>query len=469
MAKKSTCLWGLLLLISGCAHEASHKNSDILQAEATLQPISEKKFLLKYYFSEPVRAIRFENDWNAFREATWHLKTPQASWFKSKDNVEIVKFSVPSRELEILIDVYNGETKNYFDPFLVFEKDGYALHLGHFKTFLVDSVAADEWKVGGPSSKKIIYRFSVVPGFFRTAVHEGKEHSLPLELSAFLNRDDIDAYVYFGSLKPTQAGAAALLADRSLPSWVYKLILKQVKIALDLYTKLFHHQPQMTPNLILNWNRNGYREGILGTTYDGNGTRTMFFTLMNKKAEPTDRALELKLLKLVYHELGHFWNINKEGDSLKIGWMIEGGNEAVMWRSMRMAKVVSTREFQAARAEHYQKCKEKYHSGMALSNLGKRDDYSVAYACGFLVGELTERLLSDRDLIHFWRELFEIKRKRGDKYSIDEYFDLLEEKSDEKAEVRALRKWIENPAEKPGEELDRLLGNTKHRKTVGSR
>ncbi len=375
--------------------------------------------------------------------------------------MEAVTFKNPSRELEIYVDLYNGETKNYFDPFIVFEDDGLAIHIGHFKTFLVDPTVTKSLKVGTPSSKKIVYRFSVEPGFFKTAVHEGVERSLPIDPSEFLNQEDIDAYVYFGNLRPTLVGTASVLMDRRLPQWVQNLILSQMKVALHLYTQIFQYQPEVKPNVILNWNLNGYREGILGTTYEGIGARTMFFTLMNKKAEPTDRTLELKLLKLVYHELGHFWNINKEGDSLKSGWMIEGGNEAVTWRAMRITKVVSAKEFEATYEDYYQKCKTKYRTGMILSSPGKRDDYSIAYSCGFLVGEVTERLLSDHDLIGFWRMLLDQKRKRGDKYTIDEYFELLAKKSRDLDGVLSLRKWIEQPQQIPAKELDRLLARTK--------
>lgn len=397
--------------------------------------------------------FRFYQDHNAYRAKTWTPLDSDVRWVSSSDKVEVALFERPKVHVEFYVKAFVGPLAAAFDPYLKFSNDGVAVQLGQFNVEPLLTSDYQNLKKGIYSNLKIKFKATVTGEIEnrKVIVVEGQERTLPLDVSDVFSGGH-DAYIYFGSGRLGVIHGSTALVDRAMPRWLKRQIQSDIGAAIQFYEKVLGPRPPLKINFLITWEPDADlsiipKANIGGSVMEGPGVRTIDLVVMKKHIRQNDKELVRSLQVVIFHELAHFWNRTETNDFRPVGWMVEGGADAITYRALRDLRRISRVEYDQILKDKIKYCRENYKVPIVLADLKPNDDYYLAYTCGLFVSVLTEGQWKDGDYFSFLRALFAAKDRQGGKYTLEDYFGLLKEKGRHGHQIESLRKWIEAPGE----------------------
>jgi hypothetical protein len=427
----------------------SYPSSKDFEVQVELKARSPRQFDLTYVFSRPLKSFQFEQDWNAYRARTWKPLTPGAHWTQGPANAERIEFDQPSTQVTFQISPYTGRMQAYYDPFLEFSNGSMGVHLKQF---------AVKPQLERPLNTN--YRMIITGSKLgqKYVVIDGQRLKLPVEVSSLLNNSGQDAYLFFGDGHVRREGSLELLMDEGLPQWLSSSIRRELVAANAHYAQHLGGRPRAKAYFMINWVKSSPTLGVGGSVLENTEARTVVLTVRGPRLDAEDPQFTRRVRSTIFHELAHFWNISDDEDFRPNGWIIEGGAEAITYRSLRDLNLITPLDYDATIKKFIQDCADQYKAPMVLSRLKAEESYQPAYTCGFVASLITEKLLTKpADFYEFQRALFEQRDRQKGRYGIKDYFEVLARMTRDQARAAILREWIEAPPEDRKTLMESLL------------
>ena len=438
-----------------------NNNKDVpVQVEVELN--QDNSILLTYTFSEPVIAFKFLRDYSKYRGEYWKPLDADIEVASNEHGLEVVKsktgklFSTASfRVLQLkelldtdytpMIPFSNGEVLIYPEQFAIIN----LVNLNSFQTWkpLEESQFPDSQKIM-ISSKK-----------FKQGIFDGEQHSLPYDVTHLVKKKTDGPYIYLGNQSPSSSSKYTTIVDPNIPKWVRSSISQEFPRAMTLLENKFSFAPPKVPNLFvtqLSFELDR-KPRIRGDASSGPKTKAIALMLRGDGWNKPNADRKEDLHRLIVHEPIHIWNSPNITDFATIAWMYEGGAEALRVRTEYELKIRTSEEYQFNHTRYAKRCIDNYIPPLTLDTMKVTPKYDVVYACGFMIGLVTEQILKDKDYFKFWAELLRRARLKQMKYGKEDYFTLLSETSSRKEVITKIRSFIESPQTDRRQELIELL------------
>lgn len=286
------------------------------------------------------------------------------------------------RNVRLSFRPYPDDIESGYDPALVFSDGSVALYTTAFK--LVPARSTAEVAAAPIDDSKL----PQVGRVTNVRFHDGGRPLMARgEQSDEVVVDDLDAYVLFGTLKPTIGPAMTTVLDPGLPRWLSDYLEGQLPKVLATYQQKFGPAPVGKPLLMVSWAGTDKEDGVSlsGSVLTG----TVVMTIGGKQTLSPNERLRQYVSWFVSHEAAHFWL----GQAVEYGnseesWITEGGADLLAFRATAAADPlfdIATR-LGEARAE----CLPFLKKG-GIAGAKNRGDFRAYYACGALIALVAER------------------------------------------------------------------------------
>lgn len=456
----------LLLFLASCSIlQKKYRypaNTKDVQVRVDIELHKDNSILLTYSFSEPLIGFKFLRDYSKYRDEYWKPQDPEIGVVSNEHGLEVIKsktgklFStaafrvLPLKKLldtdyTPMIPFSNGEVLIYPQQFAIIP----LLNLDDFESWK----PLEELKL--PDSQRIVISSTQ----FKQGIFDGEHQDLPYDVTYLLKEKTDGPYVFIGNQSPSSRSKYMTILDPNVPEWVRPFISREFPRAMTFLEKKFSYTPPKLPNLFvthLNFEADR-KPRIRGDASSGPKTKAIALMLRGDGWDKmtTDRREDLH--RLLVHEPIHIWNSPNITDFAPIAWIYEGGAEALRVRTELELKMRSTKEYEDNHNLYAQRCIDKYIPPLTLDTMKVIPTYNLVYACGFMIGLVTEQILEDKDYFKFWSELLRRARLKDMKYGKEDYFELLNESSSRKDVITKIRDFIERPQEDRRKELVELL------------
>lgn len=289
--------------------------------------------------------------------------------------------TLPPR-IRLAFTPYKLDVEAGYDPAINFSDGSVALYADGFKVVPVASVAAaraadrDEDKLPSiAEATRTIFKDRAGP-----VLSQGRR-------VARATMDRGEAYVLFGSLRPSIGPAVTTIFDPALPAWISAYLNREMPAILADYRARLGPSPVGQPTLMVSWAGptkgvvslgGSVLPGLVVMALEGEG-----LAAFNQKAAHHARWF-------IAHEAAHFWlgqAIAYDGPAES--WITEGGADLLAFRATAAAdKSFDVRQRLAdARAE----CLPFLEKGGIAGAYRRQNDFRAYYACGAIIALAAEQ------------------------------------------------------------------------------
>ncbi len=418
--------------------------------------------LLTYLFSEPLIGFKFLRDYTKYRGEYWKPLESDIEIVSNDHGLEVIKsktgklFSAVSIKVSPLKELLDVD----YSPMIPFSNGEVLIYPQQFAVIpLLNFDSFESWKpledFNLPDSQRIV----ISSKQFKQGIFDGEKHDLPYDVTYLLKVKTDGPYVYLGNQSPSSRSKFSTIIDPNVPEWVKSVISKEFPQAMTLLEKKFSFAPPKIPNLFVTHLKfePDRKPRIRGDASKGPNTKPIALMLRGDGWDKIDVDRKEDLHRLIVHEPIHIWNSPNVTNFAPIAWMYEGGAEALRVRTEFEIKIRTAKEYEDNHNSYAQKCVDKYVPPLTLDTMKVIPTYNLVYACGFMIGLVTEQILKDKDYFKFWNELLRRARLKEMKYGKEDYFALLNESSSRKDVIAKIRDFIERPKEDRRKELVELL------------
>lgn len=379
-----------------------------------------------YELTEPASELRFER--TPFRTGVFEVLTEGFTIVREGDTDIVRASGAPAQHIVVRFPEHTKELEKEYDFFQKFSDGSVAIYTGHL--LVRTSKDAD-----------LIRNFHFVPPRGQHVVAGGKVANGPTE---WIDREGEGAYIYIGSIAPTETAGLVSIIDPGLPSWLRDDTHKALPRLFDFYTERLGASPLERPLILFN----SVDRGASGYSYKGGTLPGQIQLTVDGAAwkERSDDAL-LQLLHFLAHESAHLWNGRVIlYDGTEDSWMHEGSADAMAERALRELGYADRDAYLGAQAEALNICRSGLGS-FPLRDAAKRNAFQLYYACGNALSLYTERAVASRDLFAFWKSLIARVRTSGrTKYDASDYYATMSAAGASAEDVAALQHFVSGTA-----------------------
>lgn len=459
----------LLVFAAACAttsqtpqNISSQITTTDLPTEVKIELLPNSQILVRYLFAEPIIGFKFFSDYTKYRAEFWQSLDPNIEIISNAHGLEIVKsknsslFSEVSFKVPAMREFLNTD----YSPLVPYSNNEALIYPHQFSVVaLTDLTHFAEWKTQidfpFPGSQRVI----VSSRLFKHGIFDGEKKPLPYDVTHLLGKDS--PYIYVGNKSPSKNEKYVTIADDSVPSWVKKSLATNFARAMTFLTEKLSTPPR-TPFLFITRFRTEAtpKSRVRGEATKGIKTHTFALLLRGEGWENPTPADQEHLDRITVHEPIHIWNSPSVTDFAPIAWIYEGGADALRVRTELATQMRTPKRYEEFHEEAAARCLEHYVAPITLTTMTVLPTYNLVYACGMLIGLMTEQILEDKNLFSFWAELLARARAKGMKYGLEDYFNLLNERSSKKNLIAKIRSFVERPSNDRRQELIDLLRAT---------
>lgn len=418
--------------------------------------------LLTYTFSKPVMGFKFLRDYSKYRREFWQPIENDIEIVANESGLEVVKSEAGQAfsSASFSVSTVKGMLRADYDPIFPFSNGEALIYPQQFVVIPLRNLDGfKNWKpledFRLPASQNII----VSSAKFSRGIFDGEQHGLPYDVTNLLKTPTDGPYVYVGEQTPFRDSKYGIIFEPNTPTWVRASISREFPRAMELLEKKLSAPPLKIPYIfvIRVTSESDKSPNVRGSASQGVKVSPIVLMLRGEGWNKADSKKKEKLNLIIVHEPIHLWNSPSIADFAPIAWMYEGGAEALRVRTEFAMKIRTLKEYQEIHSEFAQQCVEKYVPPLSLATMKVIPTYRLVYDCGLLLGLVTEQILVDKDYFKFWAELLRRARLKDMKYGLEDYFELLNERSSNKSVIAKIRGFIENPQQDRRAELVQLL------------
>lgn len=401
-------------------------------------------------------------DYSKYREENWKSSDVDITVASNKHGLEVVKsktgklFSTASFRVYPLKELLDTD----YTPLIPFSNGEVLLYPQQFAIVPLASLDGfDDWKPLEEFKLPPLQNIIVSAKRFKQGIFDGEKQNLPHD-TTYLMREETDGpYIYIGDHLSSVDKRFITLVDPNVPAWVRSSISREFPRAMTLLEKKFSLAPPRVPNLFVTQLtfELDKKSKIRGDASGAPRTKPIALMLRGGGWEKSNTERKEDLHRLIVHEPIHIWNSPKVTDFAPIAWLYEGGAEALRVRIELELKIRSAKEYIENHNANARRCVEKYVPPLTLDKMKVMPEYNLVYYCGFMIGLVTEQILSDKDYFKFWAELLRRARTKQMVYGKEDFFKLLNENSERKDVILKIRDFIERPQVDRRQELIELL------------
>ena len=246
------------------------------------------------------------------------------------------------------------------------------------------------------------------------------------------------AFVYMGPLDPVETPDVMAVVDPDAPTWIEQEFYELTPKVFAHLADIFGFTLLTKPNLFLAAPL-GTDEGRL--SYSGDALPAQFQITLEGRAwqKKTDQTVRL-FRRSTIHEAVHLWQAVTRPTAEDVAeWIHEGAADAIAAETMTSLKLWSETAHGKNFAKVKKNCAKELEKG-ALDKAEERGDYRALYACGHIIAVAVAHA-DGTSTAAFWREFVQRGMAR-DGYTEEMFYDLVEERTDDKPFTERLRLFV---------------------------
>ncbi len=438
-----------LLLVTACANsEAPLKNFEIKTILQHTQ--TREEWNVTYQTTTAVSGLIFTHQKNHFRSSTWQIESPDVHLVVLGDKEALISSS-PRSEWRVRFNTYTNEVYDDYPFMTEFTDGGTSVYTGHLDVTTLQcqstctvSDVREQW---APSNEMT---YQIFPGPGESIVVDDHISRLPIELKP----GPQGTLIYFGQATPTVMGGYRLLVDEKLPKWIQYEIDQYLPQVLDLYRNSLGFDLPKAPIIFVPYipGNTVTLSNAIGGVINQHLQIALYGSQWSKRTDKNREAL----LKLLFHEVFHFWNSFrfKTVDIPGGKWLHEGSADAMAHLALLDLGIVSQTRYQQLNSEALNRCLVGI-SGTSLALSKTRTELRNFYDCGMAFNLMAQASVEPADqpdnLFRFWRELFHQAESADRIYTHDMFFHLIEGQTWGKAAPAFIKQIVAQPLTSPDE------------------
>ena len=421
-----------VLFAATSCHPVGAKSSHVLDDSTPLSSMKvditlvhqagHPEWRISYKFDQAIDGLIFRPYTKAYRADNWRqVEGPQIAWRTDANDangdVEVAATASDERFDQIAFTFDRLTTVGELMLFQPFSDGSVAIHWGNLTPYLL----ADA-KLPTPSMERFAPNFHIVPLPSEKLVAEGQV-AAGTAVDFIGSPRSYGSYLYFGNLPITIENGLPVVADPEIPALTSAMVKDALKRSFALFTDKFGKLPFTPSVLLVHDHADGYNSA------SGFAQWGQFVVHLRGQTEP-DPAERESILNAAVHETSHFWNaIAYQGNdtvplettvaqSTYIGWLYEGGAQALANDAMRQLGIISPERYLDRRSGLLSECQKALGTKQVIDRptLVTGTISWAPYACGELVQYLVTDLASAQnpgyDALQLWRDLLDASPKQ---------------------------------------------------------
>lgn len=414
---------------------------DSIETRVTVRRQPDGPLLLRYEFSEPVRAVSLASSSVDYRSATWQVLTDGIVLRRDRTTDRLVGASGQAfTEVAVRASVYTDALPKDYEPFVPFSDGSVALYTGALEVEDVTSVGTTR----NISQTQIV--LAPAPGE-HVLVHGIQHDSI-----AVLERDAHATYVYFGSLGTSESGHAVAVIDPALPPALAEALRHGLPALLDRFSQGTGRQLRTRPVVLATFQPDEHTTGFTGGAlpgliqlgFKGNGWGT-------SDGPPLSFAL-----RFLAHETAHLWNNSMYSNaSAGDAWLHEGGAEAFALEVLADLGYVGAE----ALVDEYNRALAACVAGLEGAALNRSAEVGRVrnhYDCGLMLALATTQA-TRLGILEFWRSLFDEADSEDGRYTQELYLKVVHRLSGNEQLIHRIEDFTRRKQPEPGASLRAIL------------
>ena len=424
------------------------------RTEVHLQEMDDGAWVVSFRFPQPQRAVVMRQAPEPYRGGMWTSRTDGVE-METLGDVDAIVFDQPGRDAVFEIQPYTAAPEKAYTPFLAFTDGSWGVLEGQFRmSSAADRAAVEAFEGNGETWGGELLDYSLVIESPRRIFHNGHWSEAALELSP---KGD-GTYVYVGDADMQREDNFAGFIDSGLPAWIRDQLDSDLEEIFDVLAAewgLTLPEPVEVLFVFEGAERPGLHQtgGVLGR-------KQIALQVSGDALLEPDTSIVDFFRWFLTHESVHVFQgaAGMEDIPSAHAWMHEGGANTMAHRIG--GRIAGDRDafLREVYGRAFADCVEYLEAGAPLSDALKTSQFGAYYACGDLVGLVTEAHLDEGDIFDFWKRfLDEASARYEGETSIALYFEVAEEAGLSASQIGQLRALVTEPVSAPRETLTELL------------
>lgn len=398
-------LSGLTVLLSACAPapEGPTTNSVTLMETANTWQVS-------FEFAEPQEFIVFRQAPVPYRAGDWRSVTPGVE-VQQIGSLDVIVFDQPASEARFDIVPQTRNLPKAYTPFLQFsDGSGWGVLEGQFRVSSassLDELQAFEGNADSWPAPILDYDLKVQTDL--PIYRDGKA----IEDTLTLRPEGDGKYIYVGAGEIEAGENYFGVVDQGLPNWITASLDEDLALIFGALSEEWQLSLPSPAEILFVFD--GAENPGLSQTGGALGNQLALQVSGEALLEPDDSILDYFRWFLA-HESAHLFQSAAGMDDLpsEHAWMHEGGANTMAHRIG--GRIAHDRE--AFLTEVYGRaltdCSAYLETGAPLVDALQTGQFYIYYACGDLMGLITEAALAEGDIFSFWRGFLDAAKAEAD-------------------------------------------------------